>query len=604
MNRFLLTAGLCLLLGACASSPPEMPPEMREFDFPTASPESQGLSSEALLELVEEVNKYVARDLIVGAELVVIQNRHVVLHECFGYADREDDVLWTKGTVGNIRSMTKPLTGAAVQILADRGELAIDDPVAKYLPGFDTDAAREITIRQLLTHRAGLPVTILQSMTDHENLIAMGNAVGAKGPETPPDARFWYSDSGTDALGALVEVVSGRKLDHFVHDALLAPLGMAESFYYLDAEDPRRARIASLYGGGRGNWQRFWNPDEKPFYPFAWGSQSLYSTPLDYAKFLAMWIDGGRVGDDVVLSEAAVERTLTPASEMTMIMSKTRFPTSYPGLEVYYGQMAVLHVPLDAHGAGAPTIIGHSGSDGTIAWGWPERDLMILYYTQSRGAGSALRLERAIARLLTDPEAFGGDDDVPEELRPYVGTYLADYANHMEEEFVVTVEGGKFLLDVPTQMVFELVPAAESGKWKFAISDEITVWFERDALGEVDLLRIGQGAMIFDVPRRGTEREREVMEATRAVPEDVGKYFGVYEDSESEGTVEVLIDGRYLTMRLSEGTDFHLWQVPGENAWVVKEQPMAVISFQEEGGVVVSATRRVRGQELVLPRIE
>lgn len=584
-------------------SPPILPGDEA---FPRATPESQGLSSEALEALAAEVEEYLERDFALGAELLVVQNRHTVLHRCFGVMDREGEEAepWVDGTVCNIRSMTKPLTGAAVQVLVDRGKLSLDDPVAKFLPGFDTDAAREITVRQLLTHRAGLPLTVLTAMDEFESLHDLGNAVGAKGPDRAPGSRFWYSDCGADALGAVVEVVAERKLDAFVREELLEPLAMSESFYFHDDEDPRRPRIASLYIGGPGRWERFLDPDDGAFYPFAWGSQSLYATPEDYARFLAMWMDGGRVGERQVLSPAAVERTLTPVSEMTMLGSETRFPTSFSGLEVYYGQMAVLHVPEGSGGKEPAVVIGHSGSDGTIAWAWPERDLMILYFTQSRGGGSALRLEAAIDRLLIHPEAYADAGEVPEELREVLGTYVADWSNHMKEEFVVQYESGRLSIDVPSQMVFQLKPAEQDGRWTFAIAPgQINVWFERDEAGNVDCLRIQQGPMTFEAPRQGTPHEAEVAAANRPDPAVVGKLLGRYHDPQEDEDVEVFVDGDYLAVRTEQYT-FHLWKVPVADVWQVRENPFVSLTFQEEDGAVVSVTRSgADGSELVLPRL-
>ncbi|MCP3919872.1 MAG: beta-lactamase family protein [bacterium] len=572
----------------------------------TTAPQTPGVSAEALAELAGDLRELVERDLVVGAELLVVQNRHVVLHEAFGSSDLEEEAAWKKGTVCNIRSMTKPLTGAAAQILIDRGKLALDEPVAKYLPGFETDASRAITLRQVLSHRAGLPLTILTKMDEFEDLVAFGNAVGARGPEYPPDSRFWYSDAGTEVVGAIVEVVSGKKLNEFVHEELLDPLGMTESFYFLDDDDPRRTRIASLHFGGVGRWKRFSDPDDGAFYPFAWGSQSLYSTPRDYAKFLALWMDGGRAGDQRILSQAAVERMLTPASEMSMLGSDARFPTAMHGLEVFYGQMAVLHVPIAAAGKGPATVIGHSGSDGTIAWAWPERDLMILCFTQSRGGGAVLRLEESIDRLLISPEVYAGSEAVPDELQPYLGTYVADWANHMKEEFVVKHTNGKFSLDVPSQMVFELAAAAEPGRWNYATAPVIQVWFERDDAGEVDCLRIRQGPLTFEAPRKGTPHEQEIAQANRPDPAVVGKYLGKYHDPDEHVDVRVFIDGDYVAIDTGKNDlVLHLWKVPTADVWQVRENPMMSVTFHQKDGKIVSFRRTgPGGSELVLPRVD
>ena len=603
--RSLLTTALVAGL-ACPPDDPG-PPAMDPGDpFPSATPESQGVSSEALEGLVASVEGYLERDLFVGAEILVIKNRRTILQRSFGYADLEKKKRWTNGTVCNVRSMTKPLTGAAAQILVDRGQLDLDAPVARYLPGFDTDGARAITVRQIMTHRAGLPLTILRTMEDHADLVAMGNAVGVRGPEYEPGSRFWYSDAGTEALGAIVEVASDVRLDTFVQEALLGPLGMSDSFYFLDDADPRRSRIASLYVGGAGNWTRFLDPEEGAFYPFAWGSQSLYSTPQDYARFLAMWMDGGRVGDRAILSSSAVERTLTPVSEMSMLGDEARFPTSFTGLEVMYGQMAVLHVPTSDEAAAdrQPVIIGHSGSDGTIAWAWPERDLMILFFTQSRGGGSVLRLEEDIDRLLITPEAWDVEAEVPGELQPFLGTYVADWGNHMKEEFVVDHRSGRFTLDVPSQMVFELVAVEGEDKWTFAIAPTISVWFERHGPDADLCLRIQQGPLTFEAPRLGTGHLRAFTEESRPDPEVVDRFLGKYHDPEEDEDVEVFVDGDYVAVRSSKGT-FHLWKVPVADVWQVRENPMLSLTFQEEGGVVVSFTRQSPGgAELVFPRVE
>ena len=134
--------------------------------------------------------------------------------------------------------MTKPITGAATQLLVDDGMLALDDRASAYLPGFDTDASREITIEQLLTHTSGLPLTTLQSTHDYESLNAMANATGEGGPEFAPGSKFWYSDAGADVLGAIVEQVSGSDLEDFVTDRLLKPLTMEDAHYPGDPGDP------------------------------------------------------------------------------------------------------------------------------------------------------------------------------------------------------------------------------------------------------------------------------------------------------------------------------------------------------------------------------
>ena len=460
----------------------DAPPGHRWTTFPVSTPESQGLSAPVLEKLNETVRGYLRRDLILGAELLVIKNRRTVLHEVFGWKDRDDAVRMERGTICNIRSMTKPITGAAAQVLIDRGDLALTDRVAHYVPGFNNSRSRDITVEQLLTHRSGLPVSTLSSFHEYEDLHSMANAVGGVGPQYEIGSRFWYSDAGSDVLGAVVEKAAGVPLRQFVRERLFEPLGMDDSFTPARDDDPRMDRVASSYYAQAGSWIRFWKPGDRPLYEYAWGSQSLYSTPMDYARFLAMWMDGGLADAGRVLSHEAVTRTLTPVSRMGSLGSDLRTPSGFPTLHTYYGQMSVLYTDADVLDGGRPVVIGHSGSDGTWAWAWPELDLMVLYFTQSRGSASGLPLETVIDDLLVRPDIGRG---IPEEYEPYTGTYLANFGDDRNEEFRVIVQNGRLSLVVPGVLVSELSGPDLNGKWRLVLDPSISVSFDLDASGVI-----------------------------------------------------------------------------------------------------------------------
>jgi CubicO group peptidase (beta-lactamase class C family) len=171
--------------------------------FPPATAESVGLSASAVQAIRDEAAGYAKNGTIVGGELLIIKNRKTILHEAFGDRDREDKKPMEKNTIFNIRSMTKSLTGAAMQILIDENKVNLADPAAKYLPGFDNDKSRTITVEQLLTHRSGLPLTIITlGMWQFPNLQALAEAIGKKGPDFKPGEKFWYSDAGSDSVAA------------------------------------------------------------------------------------------------------------------------------------------------------------------------------------------------------------------------------------------------------------------------------------------------------------------------------------------------------------------------------------------------------------------
>ncbi len=114
---------------------------------------------EVLEELSATIHEHFEDDYIVGAEFLVIKSGHIIMHEAYGWMDREELKPMEHNTIFNIRSMTKMLTGASAQILIDEGRLSLDDKVSQYLPGFNNRKSGGIIIEQLLTHRSGLPLS-------------------------------------------------------------------------------------------------------------------------------------------------------------------------------------------------------------------------------------------------------------------------------------------------------------------------------------------------------------------------------------------------------------------------------------------------------------
>jgi CubicO group peptidase (beta-lactamase class C family) len=505
MRLFLVS----ICLGLCSSCTQVVGQEPQTATSVAPAAASDAVASEALQELGRVVEQYIDDDRAVGAELLVIQDGQTLFHESFGFSDREDKRRWENQTLCNIRSMTKPITSAAAQILIDRKLLELDKPVAHYLKSFDNEKSKSITVRQVITHRSGLPLSNLFAPYQYDSLAEQVAAAGKSGPQFEPDSKFWYSDTGTDVVGRLVEKVTGEPLPQFVQREIFDPLGMTNTIYGIDPDDERLTQAASLYLKVPAGWFRFWIP-KKPLYPFAWGSQTVYSTTTDYAKFLQMMMDGGRVGARQLLSTAAVDRMLQPISRMKQLGSDADAPTGFRGLKVYYGQMMVTHRASE-NANERPVVLGHSGSDGTNAWAWPERDLMILYFTQSRGGLTPVRLERPIDRLIIHPGEALVEEEVRERLGPYVGSYMANYDKFDNEEFTVTIQDGKLVLDVPSQLVFELLEPDEKGFWAFAqVPDEVQATFDRNEQAEVVGLRLHKAGQVYEVPRKGTARAKQL----------------------------------------------------------------------------------------------
>ncbi len=568
------------------------PPASQPVAFSYAPPESQGLSAEALEELTGIVQGYFEEDKIVGAELLVIQNRQIVLHEVVGWQDRDEQRPLAPHTLFNIRSMSKPVVGTAAQMLIDDGKLVPDDRASQHLPAFDNPKSGEITVEHLLTHRSGLPLSLLESLDGYANLREVAQLAGEHGPDFTPGADFQYSDTGSEALGAVLEQVSGQSLDVLLQDRILTPLAMSDTFTLIRPNDPRTERVGSLYIGTENSWSLYWNPiEDEPIYPFTMGSQSLYSTPLDYARFLALWLDGGRVGQEQLLSPQAIERGLTPVSDMG-------YPTSFPGIKVYYGQMWMLFMDAESQELVA---FGHNGSDGTWAWAWPERDLMVFYFTQSRGQTTGIRLEADIDRLLLNPGREPADS-VPEAYKPYLGTYTTLSGPLQYQEFRVLVQNGHLALDLPNLAVVELEEPDSQGKWRLSIDQSVAISFVEDENGEVTAMRLHEAGQTFEIPRGTAPPEPSLgLEA-------VQKYLGTYRILEAEAgeTVQVLFQNGRLALDIPDApVILELYPPDDEEKWYVRLNPSVAIRFNESAdGEVESFTSYSSEGELVRPKVK
>jgi len=428
--------------------------------FSEVAPETVGVPAQGLEALAGVVQGWVDADEIVGAELLVIKNDQRVLHRAFGWKHREEKVALERDSIFCVRSMTKPVAGTAVQLLIDGHKLDLADRASKYLAAFDNDRAREITVGQLLQHQGGLALSSLLDarLSSLTSLGDVAKLVGERGPEFPL-GEYRYSDDGVDTLGAIVEAITKKRLDEFLAERLCVPLGMRDTLGVVSDGHALRSRVVSNYSGTKGAWVRYWSPTQAPIFPVLLASQGLYTTPLDYARFLHLWKERGRVGGERLLSTRAVQRALEPGVA-------TRFPTTFEGLEVHYGQLMMLWIDPKRLASDQLVAFGHGGSDGTHAWVWPELDLMVLYFTQSRGNTTGIAIEALLQKHLIDP--LIGTLRAPPitytdaELDALAGLYWDDDSGLFR---TIARKGGGLALEFLGQAELELTPTSTRDRW-------------------------------------------------------------------------------------------------------------------------------------------
>jgi CubicO group peptidase (beta-lactamase class C family) len=597
---------------------------VRALDNPFApdDPANQGMNVEALDRLAQAVAGIVERDEAVGAEVLVIKNRRTVLHRAYGWKDRESQTAWPIDSIVCIRSMTKPLVGAAIQMLIDDGRLSLDTRAAEHVPSFDNDKCRAITVEHLLTHRSGLSLSSLLGtpLSEIDSAADVAALAGARGPDFEPGTDFNYSDDGVDTLVAIITAITGQPAEDFIRARLLEPLGMRNTILHLKADDAPRDRLVSPYAGRAKAWRRYWNPlEDEPIFPCFLGSQSAYSTAADYAQFLAMMMDDGAAGADQVLSPEAVARTRAPRSE-------TGMPSALRDIAVRYGQLMTVNVSPDTHYGS----FGHAGSDGTHAYAFPELDLIVLYLTQSRGGTSFLEFEQALDRFVLRPELFAGETaptaPAAERFEPFVGFYWLERG----DTYAFThVRNGVPILEFPAESAYELVPDpdGDDAHWQFRIAPQVRVVFDRDEAGDVASLsmvlpgrteRLERFEPAADLPSlddvigRTIEAHHADQLDTLGVVRLAGAIRSTQQGATTDGTIEVLFEGtKRMYQRLDIGGVVVQVAVDGQTVRMrtgegdvqVIEGPMATAMLIDRAAVLIGDWRRWFESITVLRRV-
>jgi len=295
-------------------------------DIQDAEPESVGMSSAGLrrLRLATREDVY-KKDTIAGVAHIIIRRGRCVFAQAAGWADRELGRRFSVRTICHLHGATKPLVVAAFLTLLDKGKIALDAEVSAYLPFSEevlsTRGKRRLplkskpTLRHLLTMTAGLEYSDSPAYEDLMNKVRGEELCSledfcdalAKVPlQREPGGKHEYSFC-TDIIGRICEVVSGQPLDQFVHDVLLKPLQMEDTYFVVPRCKSRR--IAALYqcqnlsrpkGCRKHCMKRFVDagPCAKGIKSAGGGILSyeepgMWSTARDYARFCQMILNGG-----------------------------------------------------------------------------------------------------------------------------------------------------------------------------------------------------------------------------------------------------------------------------------------------------------------------
>lgn len=354
----------------------------------TPMPEFDTKAMDALL------SNAVANGDVPGVSALVFDEGHIVYKGAFGLRDVERKQPVELDSVFRIYSMTKPITSALIMDLQEEGQLNINDPASQYIPelanmkvatlGPDgkpvlVDQNPQMTIKDLLLHRAGMGYGIFGDMNAVESLYAKAGLfeLGVAGPDedlsvkvqklsqlpliTQPGTAWYYSYS-IDVLGRIAEVVTDQKLSELFDARFFKPLGMTETAFYV--REDQKARFASNYALTPDGTYILQDDGQESDYlrvrAYESGGGGLVSTLDDYAKFAGLMLGKGAYKGVRILEAETVEIMMTNQLDSD---DTSMFPWILGDTNAGFGYGGSVHIANDADQ------IAKSGK-AMGQWGW------------------------------------------------------------------------------------------------------------------------------------------------------------------------------------------------------------------------------------------
>jgi CubicO group peptidase (beta-lactamase class C family) len=361
-------------------------------------------------------SRYIEPGKIAGAQVAVVRGGVVGYFESFGLQDRERAVPVADDAIWRLYSMTKPITGVAMMTLYERGHFQLDDAVDRWIPEWRdmtvkepdpnggsriVPAHRPPTIRDILTHTSGIGYGFENDdlvlgernwLADHD-LASMARAFGVWPLRFQPGSHWLYSH-GMDVAARLVEIMSGLPYDEYLRTAILEPLGMVDTEFWVPAD--KVDRFAVCYGrNARKELVLMDDPTTSTYLrkPRLFnGGGGLVGTTADYVRFCTMLAGGGALDGRRVLSRKTLELMITNHLPGDGDMSDFALPMGY-GEVGFAGNGFGLTVAVSK----GPHASGTVGSAGALMWGgaasttfWvdPTEELAVVFMTQLMPSGT------------------------------------------------------------------------------------------------------------------------------------------------------------------------------------------------------------------------
>ena len=308
--------------------------------------------------------------------MLAARGGEIFFYKGFGYHTYAKKEPTRRSDIFDLASVTKVIaTTSAVMKLYENGRLSLDDKVVQYLPQFtgpdqqNTELKKTITIKNLLTHTAGLPPFRRFYAMRAPDQQSRWDSLFQTALDTLPGTKTIYSDIGVILLGKTIEKITGMGLDKYVKQEIFDPLGMTSTGFNPPARRMKRI-VPTEYSALEGGFIRGHVHDENSYsFGGVTGHAGLFSTAHDLAIFAQMMLNKGIYGKTRIFKPETIDLFTTPA-EVIPGSSRCLGWDSPGGLAsggVYVGDHA----------------FGHTGFTGTSIWIDPDYNMFVILLTNA-----------------------------------------------------------------------------------------------------------------------------------------------------------------------------------------------------------------------------
>ncbi len=343
-----------------------------------AAPEALNLNANKVHQISAVFDRQLAEGLHPGAQLVVLLRGQVLLDRAAGLAQTRNALPVTPETPFLTFSCSKAFTSICVHRLIEEGRVELDAPVAHYWPEFGCNGKEKATIRHAFLHQAGIPLAGLNV----ESLLAWNwewtaRYVASLKAEFEPGSQCAYHLVNYGfILGEVVRRVTGQRIDRYLHDTFLHPLGLKHSFMGLPWGEFKRA--AALYLGHPENKTAV-NAFNFPLLRHAViPAAALNSTAREMATFYQMLLNGGSYAGRQYLRPETIRAATTMGYHGADSYIKTQMRWAY-GFHLGGGAAADPSRPSGMGRQSTERTFGHFGQASCMAWADPDHELVVAF---------------------------------------------------------------------------------------------------------------------------------------------------------------------------------------------------------------------------------